>query len=387
MRLASIKSLAETVRHLAPDAGTLPRALMGDADERSLERCPYSELQLAEPPNWGKGLQTLSHLLIPASSRRPPRWVRHQPRLKPAVRLLRRPAKVFHYHDSHDWPDPTPDQAWFFLNGIGADRHVLMLNAAYLSHLFGRPLTLLHNPSCGLLADLSECLFDRGGRGIADATRVAFAPLYVALKQKRIRRVVVIAHSQGTVVTAALLWLLRALYAPTAAEALHGEAGYPEQAVAQRLARKWGFPPPAEAARRARRGSAAIRPPLSCAELAKLEIYAFANCASTMTPIDKARSLPFIESYGNQHDALAHQGVLSTPPDRSEAPIGGERYWRPGAWGHWLNAHYLHPLERDGLSLRRDGRTTEWVGLPGNRLAHPRLLDYLDGQTPPRRVA
>lgn len=378
----AIGKVFKAARMFGPQRRTLQRGLLGDPESRSPEYCPYSEFQLSQVSNWSKAAQTLAHLLIPASSQRPPRWVRHRPRLKPVVRLLLRPTKVFRYHDTHCWPDPTPDQAWFFLNGIGADRHVLLLNAAYLGKLFGRPLTLLHNASCGLLADLAECTVDRGSRGIAEAARKAFAPIYVALKQPSCKRVILIAHSQGTVVTSVLLWLLRALYPATAAQALNGEPGCPEQQVAQHLAHQWGFPSADEAARRGeQRGSAAVRPPLSAHELAKLEIYTFGNCASGMSAIDKHRSLPFIESFGNEHDPLARLGVLASDTGHSFAPIGGERYLRPQAWGHLLNAHYLHPLERD----RQDqvAGLARLVGLPGNRLQGPRLLEYLQGQTPP----
>jgi hypothetical protein len=65
---------------------------------------------------------------------------------------------------------------------------------------------------------------------------MAFAPIYVALKQARCRRVVLLAHSQGTIVAAALLWLLRGLYAPTAEELRVGEPRCPEQRVARALA-------------------------------------------------------------------------------------------------------------------------------------------------------
>ena len=60
--------------------------------------------------------------------------------------------------------------------------------------------------------------------------------------------------------------------------------------------------------------------PLEEAELAKLEIYGFANCANTMRyyrpPVEGQKPIPWIESFGNQHDLVARLGMLAPHPAR-----------------------------------------------------------------------
>jgi hypothetical protein len=126
-----------------------------------------------------------------------------------------------------------------------------------------------------------------------------------------------------------------------------------------------------------------VRPPLTLDELSKLEIYAFANCASLMGPIDRKAQAPYIESYGNEFDALARLGVLAPATTAAAVRIGGERYVRRGAWGHLLNAHYLYPMEQEWRARREGALLTGLRPLPGNRARQPRLFGYFDGSSPP----
>lgn len=373
-------NLAQALRATGPQLG---RSLLGDRESWDVDRYPHTELQLMQPAQWLQATESLAHMLVPAVPRRLPAWVRLRPAFKPGVRLFLRPSKVYRYRPAKPRPDPSPDQAWFFINGICTDRHMLMLNAAYLSELFQRPLTLLHNSTCSVVPDLLECAFGKGWNGVTEAARLAFAPIYVALKQPQCKRVVLLAHSQGTIIAGVLLWLLRGLYPPSSEILLDGEPRCPEQRVARQLAHKWGFPCAETAAERAA-STGAVKPPLTREELGKLEIYNFANCASLMGPIDTQARLPYLESYGNEHDLVARLGVLAPAKGLGAVGIGGERYVRRKTWGHLLNAHYLHPMEQEWRSLRK-GQTpaSTLLPLPGNRGRRPRLFDYLGGASPP----
>lgn len=383
----SLRLAANVAQALHPYAAQLARSLLGERESWSVDSCPNTELQVVDMQNWARSTQTLAHLLIPASPNRPPRWLRHRPSIKPVTRLFLRPSKVYRYSDESTRPDPTPDQAWFFVNGIGTDRNVLMLNAAYLARLFGRPFTLLHNSTCSLVPDLLECALGKGWDGVTEAVRVAFAPVYVALKSKRTERVILLAHSQGTIIASVLLWMFRALYPPSAASVIEGKADNPEQRVACLLARKWGFPIVE------RPGSVrnAVKPPLSREELGKLEIYGFANCASRMEPIlgDGEHSIPYLESYGNEHDVVARLGVLAPTRGLGSARIGGARFQRPGTWGHLLNAHYLHPMEQAWRAAQKGQAEGAAVlePLPGTPIGSPRLLEYFGGRSAAARAA
>lgn len=378
VRLAA--NVAQALRATGPD---LARSLLGEPESRSLAHCAHSEFQVLTPESPLRSLETAAHLLIPALPRRPPAWVRLRPWLKPAARLLLRPSKVYRFRPARPRPDPSPDQAWFFINGICTDRRMLMLNAAYLHDLFGRPLTLLHNSTCGVLPDLLECAVGKHWNGVTEATRMSFAPIYSALKQPGCRRVVLLAHSRGSLIAGVLLWLLRGLYAPTAHELLAGEPRCPEQRVARALAERWSFPCAQSVAERLA-SPAAVRPPLSRAELAKLEVYAFANCTSLMEPADHSAHLPYLESYGNEFDAVARLGVLAPAHGIGAARVGGERFLRRDAWGHLLNAHYLQAMEQEWRASAADGGAlrTGLSPLPGNRARLPRLFGYFNGASP-----
>lgn len=381
-------NVAQALRH---EPLQLSRSILGEPESRSTVTCPPTELALVEPNNWLQAAQVLAHLTIPAVPRRLPRWVRLRPQLRPAVRLFLRPSRVYRYRDASNRINPTPEQAWFFINGIGTDRQVLMHNAAYLSDLFHRPLTLLHNATCSLVPDLLECAVGKSWDGVTESVRVAFAPLYAALKSPGKQRVVLIAHSQGTIIAAVLLWMLRYLYPPTAASLLQSPAHGPEQRVAQKLAARWHFAE-AHAAARKTQGIGAISPLLSAQELAKLEIYALANCASAMEPLSAPgadRPLTYLESLGNEHDLIARLGLLARPQGLGATRIGGERFSRPEAWGHLLNAHYLYPMEREWRAARRNGGLkTALIAMDGNRRQLPRLFEYFGGGSPePRGTA
>ncbi|MCC2657750.1 MAG: hypothetical protein K0Q76_2858 [Panacagrimonas sp.] len=384
----SIRLAAHAFEAVRPVGLQIGRSIFGEPASRDPALCPTTEFQLIEPESWVRAAQTLAHLAIPGFPRRLPAWARLQPRLKPAVRVVLRPSKVYRYRPARPLPDPSPDQAWFFINGICADRQVLMLNAAYLTELFRRPLTLLHDSTCSLLSDLYDCAFGKGSPGVCEAARMAFAPIYVALKEPRCKRVVLLAHSQGSVVTSVLLWLLRGLYPPTAEELLEGEPRCPEQRVARELAERWSFPCAQAGGGRPHSDASSVRPALTREELAKLEVYTFGNCASLMGFVDRKARLPYIESYGNEFDAIARLGVLGSGEGPREARIGGERFVRRGAWGHLLNAHYLHPMEQEWLALQ-DGKPNLGIALkalPFNEARLPRLFEYFGGASPAPRV-
>jgi len=60
--------------------------------------------------------------------------------------------------------------------------------------------------------------------------------------------------------------------------------------------------------------------------------------------------------------------------------IAGDRYMRSAAWGHLLNAHYLHPMMVGRTPKNPAG---DLVALKGNRRSIPRLFGYIDRNSPP----
>jgi hypothetical protein len=136
--------------------------------------------------------------------------------------------------------------------------------------------------------------------------------------------------------------------------------------------------------------------PVTSRDLEKLEIYALANCASVMTYVDPGttgqRPVPWIESFGNEHDIVARLGMLAPRPEHWGIRLDGPRYMRPGGWGHLLNDHYLQPIESaQRVGYKRGGRG----GAAPFRLlnpeavheAAPRLFAYINGGAPSAPIA
>ena len=365
------------------------RSILGDANSWRARTCPPTELKLAEFDEWNKGLPALAHILIPAVPWKPPG-------VSIAFSdLLFRPSIVFRYPTGPHVQNPTPGEMWFFINGICTDRSVVDLNAKYLYHLFGRPLTVLHNFTRGFLPDLAACAVGKEWDRVTESAAVAFPPVYAALKSEACERVILLSHSQGTILSAVILALLEELHPPAWARRAAPAVLAPERAVARKLAKRWNF----DRTQRARQAGEDTQPTepasfewpghgrrqpetVTLEEMRKLEMYCFANCASEMlqAPGGKGIPAPWIESYGNEKDLVARLGVLGNATGRGSVRIDGDRYERHAAWGHLLNAHYLYPM----ITARRSGDAAGGlVPLKGNRLLTPRLFDYLDAKSAP----
>jgi hypothetical protein len=216
---------------------------------------------------------------------------------------------------------------------------------------------------------------------VTESARANIDTFLAALCDPNIDRVVVIAHSQGTIVAAVLLKALQ--------EALQGRPGVRSGPGAQRvslerrIARKlmgtapYAVPHAPIAASRAKRQ-------LTPRDVGKLELYCFANCATSMEPFvalgASPHHAPWIESYGNEHDLVAKLGLLAPPHGVGSSRIEGDRYRRNGAWGHLLNAHYLNPMMND-----LDGATSggeKLVPFDSNLRKVPRLFEYARGSSP-----
>jgi hypothetical protein len=366
------------------------RSILGNPDTWQTRTCPPTELQLGAPGEWSKGLPALAHILIPALPRK----------LSgvniPFADLWFRPSEVYCYPSGAKRGNPTPREMWFFINGICTDRSVADLNAEYLHGLFGRPLTVLHNFTRGFIPDLAACAVGKEWDQVTESAAVAFPHVYAALKNAACERVILLGHSQGTILSAVILELLKGLHPPVRERWVKAPVVSPEHSVARKLAGRWDFARSMRPPRAGKKGAGPSAPlafkcpghrprqpePVTLAELRKLELYCFANCATEMLPIRGGRGVPapWIESYGNEKDLVARLGVLANASGPGSVRIGGDRYRRDAAWGHLLNAHYLYPMMRALEMGKEDGGL---VPVGSNRFPAPRLFDYLDKKSPP----
>ncbi len=173
-------------------------------------------------------------------------------------------------------------QKWFFLNGICTNKDVLHLNGKALAELFGRKIYLLHNPSDGIVLDLLECAVGRTMQPFSTLDESVAEILKEALKEND--KVVLIAHSQGGIISARACRILAEQLGATDESAL----------------------------------------------LKKLELYTFASAATSL-------EIPAIysEHYFNTQDYVARIGVASNPKHFSG------KLFQYDATGHLLNTHYL----------------------------------------------
>lgn len=187
------------------------------------------------------------------------------------------------------------EELWFFLNGICTNEDVLRLNGEALASIFGRRISLLHNPSDGVVLDLLECaagrtaeLFEPVSRSVADILEMALASG---------RKVVLIAHSQGGIISA------------KAINHLHSKLQGADRAL-----------------------------------LGQLELYTFASAATHL----QAPEI-YAEHFYNTRDYVARIGVAGY-----EDEISG-RFFTAEATGHLLNAHYLNNFVADQYRPRDEG--------------------------------
>ena len=270
------------------------------------------------------------------------------------------------------------------------------MNAAYLASLFHRPLTLIQNSTDSLWIDLFQCLMGRDWEfeqtfdwwDMTEPAIKAFTPIYEALTNPQKKKVVVVAHSQGTIIMAYVLRLLKGQWPET--NGLHGKksrvvAVEPEQLYTP-VEPVFVYP-----------NQAPLKPSdfrlLTADELAKLEIYCFANCARQMTYFDKKARVPWIESFGNEHDLVARLGMLAPHPEKRQIAIDGPRYLHKDTWGHLLNAHYLYDIDKYEQGEGRQAGSSSDGTFDGtlqllntdqfSKELTPRLFKYINGGSLP----
>lgn len=330
----------------------------------------FSEFTIIDPWRWRRTLKYLVNVTIPSLPHTPPSYGP-----PPLNELFWHPTVILQRPDHYGSYASFPDEAWFLVNGIMTNDDVAQLNAAYVSWLFHRPVTIIQNSPDSLLVDLVQCMIGKEWKQATEPARKAFPVIYDALKSKHKERVVVLAHSQGTIIMANVLRLLYEITEPAGLGAMamtavsefaEPEVIYLDEAVDLNDFEK-----------------------LTPAELAKLEVYNFATCANAMTYYTAGVPVPWIEHFGNENDIVARLGMQAPETEECQLQIDGPRYVRNGAWGHLLNAHYLSAIadvQRHGHRHGGTGTCAPYAPLPAtenDQTACPRLYDYINGGKPP----
>jgi hypothetical protein len=333
--------------------------------------------------------------LVPAFAHSPGPWARTL--LPPVVRnIFWRPSNYFQQTDPYASVTSFDNEQWIYINGIATNEDVAKINSDLLSKLFKRPLTIVHNATDSIILDLFECAagktfktkpnLDKEQTMTEPAIKATVAVLE-ALKDPAKDKVVLLCHSQGTIITANVL---RALQHIISQIKVVNNPSALKTTLQFELLEKLAFDL------------------FWCEEFAafssdeldsylvtmmkKLEVYTFANCADKMNyvchtkdPQGEIIGLPYIENFANQFDLVARLGVLSPlrKTDSSIIDIDGTVYEKQGdaAWGHLLNQHYLFGMESYLNGTSQDSNPYP----PQNTLTSPglpRLYAYYGGERP-----
>ncbi len=400
--LASLLRIVRAALFGPPDYLT---SLFGPPYTWVLPHRRYSELTILDLWHPLRAAAFLGELTLPAFTREPPDLVRTL--LPPLLHeWVWRPGVAFQQPDPYGSVTSFPRERWFFVNGVATNEAVVRMNAALLSRLFHRPLTVLHNPSASLLLDLVECAIGKAftkrpkidvpGTMTEPALRATQAILS-ALSETSLDRVVLLAHSQGTIIASNVLRAIRRVLAPRHRLGRwvreEGKRSMPRtvrteaQTLVADLAGRPGNEPRQllhdDLAHTVVRFGEAVKATRGEA-LEKLEVYTFANCADRMRCV--APGIPRIEHFANECDLVARLGVLSPLADAEDhnAPIriDGPVYEARGTWGHLLNEHYLYRIY-DYLSAGNDTGDNPYPLAPGAKgPSRPRLYAYFQGGRP-----
>eukprot|EP00571_Detonula_confervacea_P016595 CAMPEP_0172311104 /NCGR_PEP_ID=MMETSP1058-20130122/13717_1 /TAXON_ID=83371 /ORGANISM="Detonula confervacea, Strain CCMP 353" /LENGTH=399 /DNA_ID=CAMNT_0013024179 /DNA_START=234 /DNA_END=1434 /DNA_ORIENTATION=- len=223
-------------------------------------------------------------------------------------------AKKSKYYKASDpkmgMPDNKfPKELWMHVNGIGTNGADAKMNCREIYEMFGRPVDLLHNPTDGMLLDLLECIAGKTGLmhfGVIEPRKLLMEKLAENLKgakAKGITKIVLIAHSQGTIITGNAI----------------SNLGENDKELAELMK-----------------------------EL--LEVYIFAGCAHHMP--DNVKHLEYLSNRGDVVAWLGHLfPKLLAPIWRNTwgKPLffcdEGVSHIEPTLWGHSLAPHYLQQMK------------------------------------------
>ncbi|KAL9602754.1 MAG: hypothetical protein Q9219_001597 [cf. Caloplaca sp. 3 TL-2023] len=205
-----------------------------------------------------------------------------------------------------------PNERWLFINGICTGRMGLQQNVDRLSYLFGRKVLGIHNESLGPISDIIECLLQRCLSYSTIDVRVAYEIIKEHLVDETVKKVVLVAHSQGGIIVSMVIDHLLAELNKDCMHKLRVQEIYTFGSAASHF-----HNPPANT-------NNTIIPPL--------------------TGKSSSLCIPYIEHYANEYDMVPRWGVLYAIKSLLTNRYAGKVFIRMGATGHMFVDHYLNPI-------------------------------------------
>ncbi len=279
------ESIERDLKLVARHAWTLPWLLLPYNKESSTK----AETHLANYNNWLDAANVVVQILLPAKRKT----------------FSTGTIACIPEHYAHD----GKKEKWFFINGIATSPPVAILNGRELARVFDRPIHLIHTPTYGAVWDLWDSITARTLRKDGYLSRPAYNVIKEALVSHD--RVVIVGHSQGTIVSSYI------------ARKLLKDKKYRHLAP-------------------------------------KLEIYCIAGVADSLR-VDRLmsehhqRGVPYVEHFVNTLDFFGRIGVLAHLEHTAGAVFALEN-----KKGHLLNDHYLPSIER-GEYCDRQSRLYHYV--------------------------
>lgn len=355
---------------------------------------PYSEYTIINPWQPLRTAKYLFDISVPAFSHAPGPLARTF--LPPIIQnMFWRPSDYFQQADPFASVTSFDDEHWIFINGICTNEDVAKLNSGLISQLFKRPVSVVHNATDSTLVDLYECVVGKtfetdpsldDSQSMTEPAIKATLAVLAALRDPQKQKVVLLCHSQGTIITANVLRALKNTLTQIRTIKQGKQVDQLDSLSQMVFDLCWQTDFTETSCEEVDNQLIAM--------MQKLEVYTFANCADKMTYVCYAQNdqgedigLPYIENFANQFDLVARLGVLSPLRDDSaESPIidiDGAVYEKQGlaAWGHLLNQHYLFGMS-DFLADPQHKHNPYQAWLSEDAQA-PRLYRYYDGKRVP----
>ncbi len=229
--------------------------------------------------------------------------------------LFEEECKVYPPPEDQVQANKFPKEKWIYINGIATDQKSAISNGRLMNSMFGRPIHVVHNPTDGPVLDILECIAGKTELikyGEIEPRQVLMKFVKDSLKEAKangMEKVVLLAHSQGTIITGNTLRLL-------------GEDPEVKDLMKELL-----------------------------------EVYTFAGCAHRMP----GENVKYHENMSNGGDTVAWLGHVCPRPlkftwrNTSLKPI--EFTYKDGIdqsivedkdVGHFLASHYLIPMRDNG---------------------------------------
>ena len=186
---------------------------------------------------------------------------------------------------------------FLFINGILTNETILEQTLNLLRNKFNRPINCVFNKTDSLIMDLFEATIGKTTNDLTEVSHLVLSTVSKILLDENIDKLVIICHSQGTIIMSQVLQNLE-------------KFGLDKEDL-----------------------------------LKKMEIYAFANCSTQMKYVVK--DYPYMEHFANENDIIAKMGCNYSPDIKDYIDIDGKIYIKENGYGHLFNSHYLENFTND----------------------------------------